>query len=167
MAERTELDETRLGATSRALAAELFPLSSALRDAARMQAGAELDGHSLVIELHSPTGDASRALFVWIDETGVPSVEFGAWHTHDDVAPIVDIIGAILRDQLVLVSDVGGQYPGHTGVLDLRVPDALVEELTSKWSPGRVRIKSWSGKIDREVGVDDAELAFRNLEHPS
>jgi len=169
VAERLALDETKLGASSRALATSLSQISPIFRNAAKMEAGAESDGYSLVIDLQSPTGDASRSLSVWFDESGVPSVEFGSWHSHGDVlsqgqsraaqiAAVVDVVAAILRDEFVLISDVGGEHPGHTSVLDLRVPDALASELTSKYSPGCVLIKSWSGRHDREAGLHNTQV---------
>jgi len=39
--------------------------------------------------------------------------------------------------------------------MDLRDPEALEEELTSRYSPGRAILKSWSGKEDREVGLEN------------
>lgn len=169
MAEQVALDETKLGATSRALLKSLLQISAAFRDAAKMEVGSESDGYSVVIDLRSPTGDESRILGVWVDETGVPSVEFGSWHSHGDVlsqdqsraaqiAAVVDVVAAILRDEFVVISDVGGEYPGHTSVLDLRDPDALAEELTRKYSPGCVLIKSWTGRRDQEAGLHNTRL---------
>jgi hypothetical protein len=84
-------------------------------------------------------------------------VGFGDWHTHATVwgNDIIDLVKAILSDQFVLTYDVGGDYPGHCGVIDLRTPDALVEALTGKYSPGRVKIRTWSGAGDREIGIHD------------
>jgi hypothetical protein len=169
MAKQSALEESRLGATSRALARALFALDEGLRASAQMEMGAEPDGHSLVLNLDSPTGDATRRLGVWIDESGVPSIGFGEWHSHGDVLSdghsgsaqvdaIADLLGAILRDKFVLIMDLGGAHPGHTSVLDLRIRDALPQELTSKFSPGRILIKSWSGKADGEVGLDELRL---------
>lgn len=165
---RIALDETRLGATSRALATALFAAFPAARDSAHMVDGAEADGYSPEIALDSPTCDPGRRLGVWLDESGIPSVDFGTWHTHGDVLSgdsslprrvraVSDIVAAILADQLVLIVDVGGEYSGHTSVLDLREPDALEDELTSRYSPGCLRIQSWSGRLDREVGLSDLE----------
>ncbi|MCZ7686147.1 MAG: hypothetical protein M5U28_48265 [Sandaracinaceae bacterium] len=67
----------------------------------------------------------------------------------------MEVALAIARDELVLVRDVGAGDDGPLGVLDLREPDALLDELTSRGSPGRVRIESWSGAADREVGLGD------------
>ena len=60
-----------------------------------------------------------------------------------------------LHDDFVLIFDVGGDHDGAAGVLDLRDPDALTHELTSKHSPGRLRIASWGGTRDRDYGLED------------
>jgi hypothetical protein len=164
LAEQLDFDENRLGSVSRALAKALFNLGPIFRAAAKMEIGAEPDGCSLVISASSPTGDPMRKLEVWLDENSIPSVEFGNWHTHADVitqeqsisaqvAAVVDIVSAILQDQFVIICDVGGEHPGYSSVLDLRLSNALEDELTNPYSPGRIRIKSWSGKQDRDIGT--------------
>lgn len=169
MAERIALDEAKLGATSRALARATSALNEMLRNSAQMEPGVEPDGHSIVVDCESPTGDPSRTLGVWIDESGISSIGFGDWHTHGDVLTgdrsptdqvhaVTDLLAAILADEFVLTVDVGGEYPGHVSVLDLRVADALPEELTSKYSPGKLIVKSWSGGADRQVGLSDLSL---------
>ena len=100
-------------------------------------------------------------------EDGEPSVEFGDWHTHATVwgadrpgqecSAIIDLIQAILADEFVLIEDVGGEHSGPTSVLDRRNKDDVLDELTSKWSPGRVRMKSWTGAVDKEVGLEDLQ----------
>jgi len=130
-----------------------------------MQADAEPDGHSLAIDTISPTGDETRRLGIWVEGSSGPSVGGGPWHTHgnvlsvgdslsDQIAAVVDLVGAILRDEFVLVVDVGGAHSGHTSVLDLREPDAIAEELTDRYSPGSILIKSWSGARDRAEDLD-------------
>ncbi len=169
MAQQVPLEEPKLGATSRSLANALFQTNPYLRAAAKMESGIEPDGYSFVLYLESPTGDTSRNFGIWIDESGVPSIGFGCWHSHgdlfttgnslaDQVTAIVDIANAIFRDQFVLIVDVGGEHPGHTSVLDLRGTNALVNELTDKSSPGRVLVRSWSGDHDREVGLDNTSI---------
>ena len=60
-----------------------------------------------------------------------------------------------MDDRLHIIQDVGGEYDGHSNWIDLRDPEALEEELTSPYSPGRAILKSWSGKADREVGPEN------------
>jgi len=49
------------------------------------------------------------------------------------------LLRAIFRDEIVMIEEVGGPYPGHRRVLDLREPDALAEFLTD---PGGRPIES-------------------------
>jgi len=67
---------------------------------------------------------------------------------------IIEIVEAIFEDKFVLLEDVGGEYEGHQDILDLRIKDSLEDALTSPYSPKRLKIKSWSGKIDREISVE-------------
>ncbi len=69
-------------------------------------------------------------------------------------ADIVDFIGAMMDDQLLIIEEVGGPYDGHAKWFDMREPDALEDYLTDPLHSGRVRLKSWSGKADREVSAD-------------
>ena len=119
----------------------------------------ETDGLSLNLVIPSPTGDEARQCVVWVDEVATPSIGFGPSHTHeqsddDGIAAILNILHAILADQLLIIEDVGGTYSGHGAWIDLRDPEALEEELTSPYSPGRALLKSWSGKIDHPVSTD-------------
>lgn len=150
------LDFSRLSTPSREFANRLFPVVPEAESCSRMEGGTSTD---LLVEIPSPTEDPDRRVVIWMEGGDEPSLAFGDWHTHaglwneDDA--IIDLVQAILADQFVLIYDVGGEHSGHCGVLDLRIEDALVEELTSKYSPGRVRIRTWSGRGDREVGVQD------------
>jgi hypothetical protein len=89
----------------------------------------------------------------------VPSLGFGPWHGHasrigKEVETgwdgLIDLAGAILDDQLVLVRD-----GGWVQVLDLRDEDALEELLTSRFCSGGVDLMTWSGSRDRQVGLAD------------
>jgi len=161
-------DEERLSDISRNFAANLFDRLPDIRFSASMEAGPDDEKFELVIDLPSPAGDDERRLGIWIDETGEPSVGFGAWHTHESVwiadsqirknnSDLIDLVEAIISDNFVLIQDIGGEYDGSWGVLDLRAEGAIEEELTSKYSPGRIRIISWSGNGDRELGIEDLE----------
>jgi len=169
VAEREPLDEARLGQVSRRVAEVLFNVWPHLRSHASMERGAEADGLSLYVEAVSPTGDEERRLGVFFDEGGVPSVGFGPWHSHGDVltesrdrsrqvSAVLDIVGAILRDEFVLISEVGGEYPGHTTVVDLRVPNALADELTNRYSSGVANVRSWSGARDHQASLDTVSV---------
>jgi hypothetical protein len=149
-------DHAQLGSLSQRLATAIFAARPDLRQSASMERGAETDGLSVVISVTSPTNDEARSVVVWIDERATPSIGFGPTHTHegsDDtgIAAILDTLVGVLTDQVVIVQDVGGDYPGFGKWLDLRIVDALEEELTDKYSPGRALLKSWSGRADRQV----------------
>jgi len=157
----TELpfDHEALGSFSRCLAAAVFDAIPEFRQHARNIRSGETDGFSLLVAVPSPTHDDARQLRIWVDEVATPSIGFGPDHTHessdeDGIAAIVDRVRAILDDKLLIIEDVGGAYPGHGSWLDLREPDAIEEELTSRYSPGRALLKSWSGRADRQVSTD-------------
>lgn len=168
--ERQPLDERALGSFSKAITARLLGEWPELRPSLEMEQAREPDGPSIVLDLQSPTGER---LGIWVDEnrSGGPdlSIGFGPWHTHASVAPrrdesadrreaILLLLRAIFRHEIVIIEEVGGPYPGHRRVLDLREPDALAEFLTDRWSADRVLVKSWSGKRDREVSLDEISL---------
>ena len=149
-----------LGSLSKRLAAAIFSAMPELQGFAGTICAGEQDGLSLKLVVPSPTKEAARLCAVWVDEVATPSIEFGPTHTHesadeDGTAAIADRLGAILGDSLLIVEDVGGPYPEFGSWIDLREPDALVDQLTSRYSSGHVLLKSWSGKVDRDVSVDD------------
>jgi hypothetical protein len=159
-------DLNLLGCVSQRLSAEIFLSLPQLRPYAQMVESGESDGLSLILTAPSPTEDSSsevdsgREFVIWVDDTGTPSIGFGAEHTHenieaDGIAAIIDRAKAILEDKLLIIEDIGGEYPGHSSWIDLRDPHALAEELTSPYSSGRASLKSWSGNADRQIGLDD------------
>ena len=120
----------------------------------------------MVINLASPTGDSDRTLGVWMERGSEPSLGFGPSHTHAEVwaadgacsghsGSIIDLITAILRDEVVILQEIGGEHPGHQDWLDLRDPASIEEHLTSRYSADRIRLKSWSGRADREVAIEE------------
>ena len=103
--------------------------------------------------------DPGREFVIWVDDTGTPSIGFGAGHTHknidaDGIAAIIDWAKAILEDKLLIIENISAEFPGNSWI-DLREPQALAEELTSPYSSGRASLKSWSGNADRQIGLDD------------
>lgn len=124
----------------------------------------ESRGQPLLV-LRSPTDDAARNVVLW-DDDGDLGLGFVAWHTHgniaawtrdagDEVSSLTAIVLAIIDGELVGTVDVGGPHDGAEGLLDLAERDAVAEELTSRFSPGRIRIRTWSGRGDRELSLDD------------
>ena len=164
--EITELDESRITTDSRLFAADLFARFPELRQYAAMERQQGEGPWTLVVKVPAPSRDPRSELVVWVDGVDDPSVAFGAWHTHENVwgagrpdeagrPALLDLIAGIFADRFVIGEDVGGIGDGTATILDLADDDALLEELASTYSPGRVRIRSWSGTLDREVGLED------------
>lgn len=160
MIERHPLVPERLGAFSKRFASAIFAAFPHLRQFATMFSSHEPDGLSLYIMVPSPSGDKDRFIEVWVDEEVTPTIAFGLTHAHrasDEagIAETIDLCRAVFADKLLIIEDVGGEYDGHASWVDLRDPDALLEEITSPYSPGDARLKSWSGAVDRIVGTKD------------
>ncbi len=160
MNEQLGLDQNALGAFSKRLAAAVFTAFPDARRHATMVRSGEMDGPSLSVVIPSPSKDNDRCVYIWVDEEATPSVGFGPSHSHfspDDVgiSETIALCRAILDDRLLIIQEVGGEYDGHASWLDLRNQEAIEEELTSPYSPGRAILKSWSGKTDREVGLEN------------
>jgi hypothetical protein len=158
--EHIPFDAQHLGAFSQRFASALFRAFPDLQQLATMISSSERDGMSLNVIAHSPSGDRNRFVQVWVDEEATPTFGFGPSHTHfssddDGIAEVLDLCGAVFADQLLIIEDVGGEFDGHTSWIDLRKPEALLEEITSPYSPGTARLKSWSGVADRQVGMKD------------
>lgn len=158
-------DERVVSEYSKRFASQLFSSFPELKEKALMERSKSSDNFSLLVEIPSPSGDRQRQITIWMDEENEPSIEFGQWHTHSSVLlaestntyhehTIMEIVEAIFEDKLVLIEDVGGEYEGHQDILDLRKKDSLEDALTSPYSPNRLKVKSWSGKIDREISVE-------------
>jgi hypothetical protein len=166
--EMAELDEKRITDESRRFAADLFARFPGLRQHAAMERQPGLDAWTLVVTVPAPSGDPRSELVIWVDGGDDPSVAFGGWHTHENVwgagtedgaerGALLDLIAGILMDRYVICEYIGGVGDGSATILDLSTQDALLEELTDKYSPGRARLRSWSGRLDREVGLEDLD----------
>ncbi|NMO21121.1 hypothetical protein HPC49_28890 [Pyxidicoccus fallax] len=146
---------------SRVFAEQLFAAFPSLRTRAELFAEREDGPFELTLTLPSPTGTRERDVRVWVEQ-GVPSLAFGpGWHTHADTwaawpgESLVDLLRAILEDRFVLSFDVDATPDATPGVIDLRNPTALEDELTAWSAPGRLRLASWGGTADAEVGLED------------
>lgn len=165
-AQKAELDESRITGESRRFAADLFARFPELRQHAAMERQQHHGPWTLVVAVPAPSGDPRSELVIWVEGGDDPSVAFGGWHTHEDVwgtvdgaerGALLDLIAGILADRFVLCEDVGGVGNGTATLLDLSARDALLEELTSEYAPARARLRSWSGRLDREVSLEDLE----------
>jgi hypothetical protein len=161
MDERPLFDLDALGAVSRRLACAVFQVFPELVEHATSIAAAETDGLTLQLRVPSPTGDADRAILMTVcaPENGGATLDFGPNHIHaavddEDFSELVEWLAAILEDRLLIAKDPGLPGPWDAEWLDLRETDALEDYLTDPEKTGRVTLKSWSGKADRDVSSD-------------
>ena len=154
--ETAEFDATKLDESSRRVLAafENYPR----RHSANILMEHLPDGTwSLVCEFPSPTTDRRRAISIWLDEKRVPSLEFGAWHTHADLwdsnpelslRRMLNYLERIIKGEIVLAESptVGDGMPFR--VIDRSDREELLEELTSPLVSRQMRLLSWSGAED-------------------
>jgi hypothetical protein len=181
--EKADLDKSRITNESRLFAEELFERFPEFRRYATMERQSGDESWNLVVVVPAPSGDPKTDMTVWVQkgDPPEPSVEFGMWHTHESVwaeivwyrgikwgesiysesdrSKLLNLIAGILAERFILCEDIGGVGDGSVGILDLSREDAILEELTSKYSPGRVRLRSWTGRLDREMSLDDLDLS--------
>ncbi|HEX3694521.1 MAG TPA: hypothetical protein VH374_03940 [Polyangia bacterium] len=112
---------------------------------------------SLVVKIPSPTGDRRRTISLWLDEKRVPSLEFGAWHSHADLwdpdpdvglRRMLDYLERITDGEIVLAElpTVGDGMPYR--VIDMTDREEILDELTSPDVPPEMKLLSWSGAED-------------------
>jgi len=73
----------------------------------------------------------------------------------DEESALVAIVRAIVDGELVIAVDLGGTYDGASGLLDLREPGVVVDELTRRGAPDGLRVRTWSGRGDRDVSLGE------------
>lgn len=152
---------------SQAFATAVFQRFPWLRDHAEVELPPGQDAGTLYVSVPAPSGNDRVGILLWM-ESGTPSLMFGGWHTHadcwlDDSSPqepggvegLVRLLEGILEDRFLLCEDVGAREPQIPTLLDASDSEALLEELTSPYGTGRVRLLSWSGRLDRELGTGD------------
>lgn len=156
MRETAEVDVSKLDEPSRRLLAALgdHPIRSRIRFLMEKLA----DGTwSLVGKVPSPTGDQRRAISLWLDENRVPTLEFGAWHSHADLwdpgpdmglRRMLDYLERITDGEIVLAElpTIGNGMPFR--VIDLSDREEVLDELTSPDVPPQMKLLSWSGAED-------------------
>lgn len=166
MPERADLDASKVTDEARDFAGALFSRFPELRSHAAMARRDASEEWTLVVNVPAPNGDPRVALAIWVEGGDDPSVGLGAWHTHENVwgwnvenggerTALLDLIEGILADRYVVCEVVGDADGASATVLDLAEKDALLDELTRPGAAKRLRLRSWSGKVDREVGLAD------------
>jgi hypothetical protein len=154
--ETAEVEVSKLDGASRRLLAELEG-HPAGRSANLLMEHLPDGVWSLVGKIPSPTGESRRNISFWLDENRVPSLEFGAWHSHADLwDPDPDIGLRRMLDYLERITDgdilLAELPPLPNGlpfrVLDVTDPEEILDEITSPNSSGSMRLLSWSGAED-------------------
>jgi hypothetical protein len=156
-----ELDESKIDETSRILLAEFSGHPACRLASVQMEALSE-GSWSLIIAIPSPTGDPRRDVAIWLDEGRIPSLEFGAWHSHADlwdtdlragIRKMLAYLQRIMDGEVVLAEapTVSNGLPFR--VVDLRDYDEVLDELTSPAIPPDMKLFSWSGAQDRELSA--------------
>jgi hypothetical protein len=155
-----ELDESKLDHTSQMVLREFA--EHPLRRCSNLQMDSATGRNwSLLISIQSQTGDRRRDISIWLDEKGIPSIEFGGWHTHADLwdddlvsglRKMLAYLERIAIGEIVLAETptVGDGIPFQ--VVDLCDREAVLEELTSPRKPANMKLLSWSGAGDCELG---------------
>jgi hypothetical protein len=113
-------------------------------------------GTSFHVEVPSPTGDSSRGLQIWLEDS-VPSAAFGEWHTHADLfaseADFLTFLEEIVADrQLFLFVST---WAARWSVVDEPINEAVEDALIGESAPDVLQVISWSGKKDRTVRRSD------------
>jgi hypothetical protein len=130
-----------------------------------MELGAD-GAWNLVIKIPSPTGDCRRNVSVWIDENGVPSMEFGGWHTHADlwdadpklgVEKMLYYLERITDGSVQLTAVPVGPEGIPFCVLDLEDAQEVLDELTYPGSLSEISLLSWSGGEDETLAIDSGQ----------
>jgi hypothetical protein len=114
--------------------------------------------------LLSDTNERARDIRLW-DEKGDLGLEFGPWHTHGNIASwtrggedeidcLVGIVLAIVNGEIAILDELEGPLGPDATIIDFEEEDALLDVMTQRDAPTRIRIRTWSGEGDREHTLD-------------
>ena len=114
--------------------------------------------------LRSQASDSARDIRLW-DEKGDLGLGFGPWHTHGNIASwtrggedeidcLVGIVLAIVDGEIAILDELEGPFGPDATIIDFEEEDALLDVMTQRNAPTRIRIRTWSGRGDREVTLD-------------
>jgi hypothetical protein len=113
-----------------------------------------------------PKVRGSTANFCWFsDDEFDLSIEYFGWHCHVSVSLEIeegyyqewDILDGL---QMIVSGDIVGFYESPNfdrpmGILFLRSKYQLENEITSKYSTGRIRLASWDGTKDLDLDTEN------------
>jgi hypothetical protein len=159
--ETAPFDEALACEESRRFARALFERFPWMRALAQLERPVGSECWGLLVIAPAPSGDERATVVVWDDCGDDPSLGFGAWHTHDEPETLIDLLSGIFANRYVTSEELGGAPHPFDELLDLDDENALLDELTAKYSTGRVRLRSWSGALDREWTIADLERGER------
>jgi hypothetical protein len=169
--ETAPFDEALQTERSLAFAKSLFARFPWMREHAKVERTVGSTSWGLVIVAPAPSGDTRSTVVVWDDAGDDPSIGFGAWHAHEQLMScasvdagrieLLDTLAGVFADRYVLLEELGGEPRPFDALIDLANENALLDELTEKYSTGRVRLRSWSGALDREWTIADLERGER------
>ncbi len=155
----------QFGSISRTLIATVFAALPELEAGAAISSGREVgqgdesDGFSAYINIASPTGEPGRSIVLFLSN-GDPSLTYGPCHIHcapDDegMTEIVNLIQKIIMDVVVIAEEIQSKYDNYADWFDLSDTQSLAEEMTSPYSSGKFRLKSWTGTKDGDFDLSD------------
>jgi hypothetical protein len=159
--ETAPFDEALACEESRHFAHKLFDRFPWLRGHAQLERRVGSEHWGLLVIASAPSGDHRADVVVWDDGGDDPTVEFGAWHMHAEHQVLLDLLASIFSDRYVTSEELGREPLAFDALLDLADEDALLDQLTEPDSTGRVRLRSWSGALDREWTIADLERGER------
>jgi len=157
-----------LAEPSRRFAEGLLKRLPELADHAGMESRRADGLFDLVIRIPAPPGDRNLDLHIRMERGEEPPLNFGSWRTREllwssrnnEVSPrdgMYSLIESILGDRVLLCEEIWGKHDGVARIVDLRIPDALLEITNRPPSSGRLRLVSWSGDLDLRIQIEDLE----------
>jgi hypothetical protein len=130
----------------------------------------------LLVKIPSPKNDPRCEIILSFenDDDDI-TLFFGEWHSHgwelflpthepiEEYVELLDFVSLIQADTFCLLYELSenpkvADLIGNPQIIDMRNEDSILEALTNKYSSGRVKLKSWSGKRDRVLTVENYKL---------
>lgn len=168
--ESAPFDAALLSERSLAFATALFERFPWLREHARIERSDASPHWGFAVVVHAPSGDDRSTVCVSDEDGTVQHVHFGRWHWHvrdgnwdwkPQAETPFDFLAGVFTDRYVTSERLGAAKRAHDIVLDLADENDLRAELAATGPNGRVRLRSWSGALDREWTIADLERGER------